>query len=375
VSRPPSPPRLPLWPFLAALAALAAATLLLELPAVRFTEVSTPIAGIDLTDPAWTSTDRGISQPAPGTVELTSTPSGPRTRLVHPIAVDPAWSDLGVHATIAVTDVTHGDKRWHRPFINLRSRSATGEALDNTSFLIPGAEGSRDLGRISHVFDLPPGTDSALLRIFNAAASGTLTVSDLEVVGLTHSPTSRLARPVLITLWLVVLPATAWCLLPTFERRRLRLLVLAAAIALVVGAILPRGAYDLAVRATSRMSAALHSEHQHSADTAPGSQTGANENHIDSWLAHEFQRGRIANAGHVFGFLVFAALVLAARPPHGLRTAALIVLAFAGITEVLQSLTATRHANLGDILIDLAGAAVGLLIALPLSRGSQPSRG
>lgn len=66
---------------------------------------------------------------------------------------------------------------------------------------------------------------------------------------------------------------------------------------------------------------------------------------------------------HATGFGGLALLVAFVAPPVGLLHM-LGIAGFAGVTEVLQMLTVTRSAHLGDIVVDLLGAAGGLALGV-----------
>jgi VanZ family protein len=76
-------------------------------------------------------------------------------------------------------------------------------------------------------------------------------------------------------------------------------------------------------------------------------------------------------AGHVFLFLVLAALAVAparTRTRHPLLAAALGGLAFGGLLELLQGALGWRSAELADLLADGIGSAVGVAASLLWNR-------
>jgi VanZ family protein len=69
-----------------------------------------------------------------------------------------------------------------------------------------------------------------------------------------------------------------------------------------------------------------------------------------------------------FASLAFCACFSGSASPRRLVTAALLLVAFGGMIELLQSQIPGRDAEWGDLLADAIGTSVGMLSALSLRR-------
>jgi len=81
-------------------------------------------------------------------------------------------------------------------------------------------------------------------------------------------------------------------------------------------------------------------------------------------------------ANHLLAFVALSASACLGFPGSRMRLLAVAaaLLAFGGLIELLQMALTSRSAEWGDLLADLAGIALGTLLARGLGRAGQPHR-
>ena len=202
------------------------------------------------------------------------------------------------------------------------------------------------------------------------------------------------AQPVRVRtsfVWWRILFASSWLLMASvyfsrcrLHRRKLKVLILLNAIAILAGTLMPG---EWIVTSSSRVQKAIRELHPPKAESirAPSSEqtqspkTAPVQKQMDWFAEIEVESHQ---AGHfvLFAslcFLVYLSAALERQHPSYFFKVGIDVLLFAAITESLQFLTLDRSAGVGDLRIDLYGMAAALLlflIVLPLVRRLRVKR-
>jgi hypothetical protein len=285
---------------------------------------------------------------------------------------------IGVRAQCAAEGLRQGRSRHEVGRVILAFVDAQGKSRWDWPHVAGTVKGTRGWTPVIRRFVVPADAVSARVILANQGPEGVLRVRGVSVVPMGMNP----RVPFVFAAWGGLWAAGAWV-----AARRLRLgsrprgrAVLAAALAVVAGMLLPERAIFAVGTGLRRVSRALHTAAVQHASPGQGTATGAAPAvavapQAGTKPARDAVRVRDAppsidlhKAGHLAVFAWLAAVSAGCFGIRLVRTAgsaagigALVLYAFAA--EQLQWLTLTRSAQLVDIGYNLIGIAAGLLLA------------
>lgn len=248
-------------------------------------------------------------------------PGGPRA--FHLVATVASQDIQGTRVGLRVGEVTLvADADIDRQHFSVMNRLA-------------GLRGTHAPGRYVEYFKFPAATTRVELGIRLRHATGALTVSGLELQALDERPMFRWVTGALQVAWAVVLVAGCWLFWRGTDHRASALTLAAAAAAGFVLLMMPEGIRDGTIARVIDL--------------------------LPKRLAHD---DIAASAGH---FLIFAAvgfLLRLSRRQEPWWRQILLLIALAGLSELLQFLAELRSPTLDDWLTDAVGGVLGWLPAM-----------
>lgn len=358
---------------------LVTATAIAILPQVRYRHVVPELADAD-GGLAWSTSACGVTTNAAGVVTLRADSSCRQPWAAVRFPAPSGWTAVSVGADVTAHKLQFGPEGWQRPLVGVEAIGAADSVLSRAVVVIPVAAGEASLESWSRVFRIPAASAIVRIRFGLAAIAGTLNVAAVELRGIEGRAWYPRLRAGLAAAWLAWFTITAIAWLRCCQRRWAGVLTIAVVVLIAVGTVLSRGAIVVLADAMSAPFEAAADPPNATAtdDAGPPADTAdarLTTHRAAMMLAHEWRAGRIANAGHVAGFLLLAACLVLSRPRGGLRVIGPTLLVIAATTELLQGLTVSRTPRLSDIGLDLAGAAVGLGLGLALGRRRRHTSG
>ena len=339
---------------------LLAATAIVSLPSVRFipADERAPVISIDSQNPGWNSSGCGVTPMGAGAFNLTSSPQCPAPWAAINIPQNASWDAVLVSVQVTALNIRPGPAEFQRP-------AAGPEVLNSANRIIyrdfnpvlrtKGSRPSRPWKRLFHLATAPLG-EHLRIRFLMAAEAGSLLIEKATTTVLITRPVFTSLRLTIVAAWIVWLAVAAWATFRSCRNRRVALSTAIITLALVAGANLPRSNLRDVVD-TARRAAGLGS-----------TETNALETTSEPIWRSPLAARRAAKVNHLLGFVFFTAGLVLARPKGDLVTVSIAVLILALGTELAQGLTATRTPRIIDIAIDLAGACIGMALALAINR-------
>ena len=268
----------------------------------------------------------------------------------------PAVDHVRLSARVSYRDVARSPRPQANARIILAQRTADGRSLWHLPHHLLNEAGTRDWHRLEEVFRLDPQTRQLYLSVRLQQVSGKLSLRDVSLRPVVEAPLAMPARILLLLAWAVYL---AWVIGAGYRRVRhgaLRLVCVGLVLATLAGALLPHGVKGMVLDGLERL---IPVEFWPVADPAPEMPR------VSPMPALIGDSGELPwqglhGAGHFIMFALLTVVVLYLPGSSGLWRRVAPVLAFAGITEVLQLLSIDRSASLGDVVIDTAGIALAV---------------
>ena len=267
----------------------------------------------------------------PARVVLESIDAASRTYLVRDVDLPPGDTLLILEARVQGEDVVPGPEIWDSARIYLAQLGADGEPdwkEDHNLFDLNGTTGIRNYRQ---AFDMPEEVTTARLGIELKNATGTLTVSHLELTVVEYKTSFMIAIGTLLAAWSAVVLYTAFRTFSGIESQKIRLWLGGLCALSVIGLMLPGGTHDT---------------------SADG---------IAAWLG--ITDVGVDTLGHGIIFTALAFLVRLGRPADPLWLQAGVWCLIAIGSEVLQLFTVGRDPSLDDLWVDGIGILLGLALA------------
>jgi VanZ family protein len=283
---------------------------------------------------------------------------------------------IRVRARIGVEGVVAGKNPWNCARLLFAQYRADGRWIPVCHGLAAEC-GSKDWARHEKVFKVSSDADHAAVLLEQSGTEGLARFDQIRVqpVRLRASFT-----------WWRILFAVSWMLTAALyfkrcrlHRRKLRMLIILNAVAILAGTLMP-GTWiiDNADRMKATLRESLLSRAKGTAETRPAAtgparKTPPPEKQMDWFTEVEIEAHQ---AGHfilfaALCFLVYLSAALERQHPVYFIKVGFDVLLFAAVTESLQLLTLDRSAGVGDLRIDIYGMALALLLfvlVLPVIR-------
>jgi hypothetical protein len=253
---------------------------------------------------------------------------------------------LQVHAELGVRNVVPGERGWQRARILLARRTKSGNWAVTTQPTL-SFQGSLPVAAHEAVLPCPHRASRIYLRVELHQVPGRIELRSLSLKPVRESAVTVAGR------WLA---AAAWGLLGLALLLRLgpapmaspaRRPALWLAVPILIGVLIPASLRD----------ALLTLVGLGGAEQGPGAMLAA----PTTW-------------GHALLFTLLAAALAAGRPALPLLRLAALLVSFALVSEVLQYFAPGRTPDLADLLVDLSGIAVGMLLGSCLGRLSARRR-
>jgi hypothetical protein len=298
--------------------------------------------------PEWKHSARGVTIPAPGTVELQSTSPDVTIHITQDIPDARRFALLRLTCQTATRNVRQGIKPWMTARVILLSHDRDGKPLYRLPHTLTNRLGTHDWKHHERVFSVARGASKISLSLQLARASGTLLVRNLSLRPVTEKASYRKLRLLAILLWV---SAACWVTVPLVRSatgNTSRIIFLALGLLIIFGTLMPE---SLKLDIGTALFPSL-------AEIPVIPPDSARFRVIPLLPALN-----IFKAGHFVLFALFAGFAFSRRPYKIPRNHMLgYLLLFALITEVLQLLDPGRTASLGDLLIDSAGIVTGIIL-------------
>ena len=311
-----------------------AATLLLNLPEVRYVSLASVSPAL---------VDEGVRRLGEPTISVL--PSGlaliatdaVRTRgLAWPLPVVAESTAVRVRGELALADVGEGEKTWHRAILSIRTVDANAKARERTAFKGSGTR----FQAVDEVILLPPETKEFQLMMRLLHVPGKFEVQDLRLDWLVER---AWVPPAVLAMWVLWLLALGALLVHWLHIARFRPALVLAFAGVVVAVTLPGEWRNALFQYVTPW--------------------------VNDWLLAWFDwklpqvdgRG-LSDYGHFFMFALLGAALSVARPdlPAWRLLAGLLLLGLA--TEVVQLLVPGREAGWLDVGFNAGGALLGVVL-------------
>ena len=300
----------------------------------------------------WEHTKHGVSPivPAVGGVRLHSVIPSTSVQISQVIPGAEHYPLLRLSCDIKTQNVAAGQKQWMMARVLLVSHNLKGKPMYHLPHTLVNLSSTNNWEYHEVVFTTDANTATISISAQLAQATGTMWVRNLSLRPVIQADSFYMLRNAAALLWAVVIlwiavPLTRWALGNT---QHATVIVLAVVISL--GALMPA---SLKVRiGNSLFPGYLDSElHVVSSDAAFFKFTPL------------LPTPDIFKVGHFILFAMLAAAAFSRRTFPVSRSGLLgFLLLFALVTEVLQLFVGGRSAQLGDLIIDSAGIATGLML-------------
>lgn len=272
----------------------------------------------------------------PAEVVLESISASSRTYLVRDIALPPDDTLLILEARVRGEDVVLGPNIWDSARIYLAQIGTDGKPNWKVNHNLFNISGTTDIRNYRQAFSMPSEVEIARLAIELKNATGTLTVSRLELIVAEYKTSFMIAVGSLLAAWSAVVLFTTFKTFSGIESKRIRAWLGVFGALSVIGLMLPGGTHDT---------------------SAEG---------VAGWLG--ITDVGVDTIGHAVIFTALAFLVRLGRPadPLWLHVGVWCLIAIA--SEVLQLFTVGRDPSLEDLWVDGFGIVLGLALAEIVNR-------
>lgn len=272
----------------------------------------------------WTEDD-------PGRVVLDRPSLEARTAITKDIPLPDGGGIMILRAQVQAEDVRAGPEVWDQARVYLAQVDADGNVLwgeDHNLFVM---DGTTEVRNYSRAYAIPSEIRTLRLGVEMKNATGKLTVSRLELTEAERPITFLITAGSLLLAWTVLIVYSGHQTMRGIESVKLKIWLAVAAVLSIIAIMMPGDLY------------------------------------ADSWQAFAFRFGLedldINSLAHAVIFAALAFIVRLGRPsdPIWLHVAAWLPIAVA--SEVLQLFTIEREPSLYDLVLDMAGVAIGLGLA------------
>lgn len=296
----------------------------------------------------YSSPGTSVPQPGSGIAVLQSENPDDIISLTQTISKVDFFKLLRLSCELKTSNIPLHEGGWNVARVVLVSNNREGEPVYSRHHMLVALSGKHNWEYHEGVFPVYPDSASVNLSVQIAQSTGTLWVKNLSLRPLAAKRSFRKYRSIALTLWAL---AGIWIIAPMVKSafgNAQRTLVLALALAVAVGVLMPE------------------SVKEHIGNTLFPSLA-----HVTGGMVTDgtfqflplLRTPDIYKVGHFFLFALLAAVALYRRPyalSHSGTFACLIL--FALITEVLQLFIPGRTALLSDVFVDSAGMVVGLAL-------------
>jgi hypothetical protein len=304
-----------------------------------------------------------VQQPKPKTVRV----DFPVALSLERAALVRVWVDM------RIDEVVPRNNPWERARLLLGQYDAKGKWV-SVNHQVMGREGTLPWTRYDEIFEVKSETAMAHLILQQVGSSGTAYFKNIRVESV------RIKRSFL---WWRIVFAGVWVLMGVYyfplcrlNRRRLKVLIVLNAVAILVGALVPGDwMKELSAQVQKRRVEWVQKKKSPVVKGATAPKKVLRKKTLEQLDRFEVLVTDTHRTGH-FGlfaslcFLVYLSSALERQRPSYLFKAGLDVLLFAAVTETLQFLTIDRSAGWGDLRIDFFGMllafAVFMLFVWPI---------
>jgi hypothetical protein len=257
--------------------------------------------------------------------------------------------------------VVRGSKNWHEARIDLVGYDAQGRGQYQVHTRLLNLAGDRSWQAAQALFRLPSTAQRVCLEISLYAASGRFQVRHLSLTQGIESTPFGIGRLMLLTGWLLLALFLGRRLYRHYRGRMLGRWLLLAALLLLAGVLMP---HELRQQMEEGILSLL---------TGLGLSLSQADRLCDSSVwALCAERWSLSKLAHLLGFILLALLLSADRAiTLGSRLKALLLLAM--VSETLQFFVPLRMPRLNDLVVDILGIVIGMVLATLALRIRQPA--
>lgn len=269
-----------------------------------------------------------------------------------PIHITQVITDLQPHRQYKFTfytktrDVEYGKNPWMTARVVLISYSQSDPSLRSSTHVVANLLGDNEWANNLAIFTTEP--DMENLRISAQLATGTFWIKEMSLRMVEEIKDYQIYRKLIAALWICASLWIAASMIRLARRNNHEFAVIIFALIILFATLMP---------ATVKENINNYFLHlPDNAETLIKLNTDTAVFKIKPYLP----TSDIFKIGHFFMFFILAITALLQKSYPVLRTTILVnLLLFALVTEIFQLFVAGRNAQLGDLLIDIAGIAAG----------------
>jgi len=243
--------------------------------------------------------------------------------------------------------VVHGAKPWHQARIDLVGYDAQGQGLYQVRTRLLGLQGDRPWRAAQRLFRVPARAKRACVEISLYATSGRFQVRHLSLFRAVEYLPYLIGRLLLMMGWVLLAFWLAYLTLQRYRDRALGRWLVAMALLLLVGILLPH-------EWKQTLETGIASVLNRIGLTLPNHAGLAAESALSLWPG----AWELSKYSHLLGFALLSFLLFADRTLPWMRHVATLFL-LAAATEIGQFFVPLRTPRLSDMVVDLLGIAIG----------------
>lgn len=323
---------------------------------------------------AWGVSPNGVSvlNADPSVIILQAEPDRQFPYIVNQIARPQGLDRVRVRAEAAAQNVTPGREPWQTARILFWSYDAEGRRMRYLPHELGAIGGTTDWHDMALVVPVLPETRLLRFIIYNGGVSGRMLVRNITVDEVTETRLFAVLKALLIAGWAVAGPWAVWPVALAAMRRRGAGLTALVAIGILGGTLAPQPLLSDLVQPVLDRAQRVAGPLWPGASRDPPDPVLVDERRPEGqrlpFTPDWTPRLETGVAAHLAAFVLLGAILPLAFPAVPLSRVFLYLLVFSVSIETVQGFYVTRTPELRDLIANIAGIPLGLLLAVSVVR-------